>query len=85
MLVTSETTPVFDPKVVNAVAPSAPSEAVHIESALEQLVPVPVVVVHMQPTVHNQLGGSYIMEAQAMQVENVSCHTSISKFRCSNA
>ena len=32
----------------------------------------------MQPSVDNQLGGSYIMETQVMQVENVSCHTSIS-------
>ena len=33
---------------------------------------------------YNQLGGSYIMEAQVTQVENVSCHTSISNFRLSS-
>ena len=34
--------------------------------------------VQMQPSVDNQLEGSYITEAQVMQVENVSGHTSIS-------
>ena len=32
----------------------------------------------MQSSVDNHLGGSYIVKAQVMQVENVSCHTSIS-------
>ena len=32
----------------------------------------------MQLNDDNQFGGSYIMEAQVTQVENVSCNTSIS-------
>ena len=78
MPITSESTPVSDPEVVTVAILPGLSEAEQIELAPEQLVPVPVVEVHMQPNVDNQLGGSYIMEAQVMQVENVSCLTSIS-------
>ena len=49
-----------------------------MELTPEQLVPEPFVEAHMQPSFDNQLGGSYIMEVQVMQVENVSCHTAIS-------
>ena len=77
MLITSESTPVSDLEVVTAAIPPGLSEAEWIKSAPEQLVPVPVAEVHMQPSVDNQLGSSYIMEAQVMQEENVSCHTSI--------
>ena len=34
--------------------------------------------VQTQPSVDNQLGGSYIREAQVTQLENVSCNTSVS-------
>ena len=78
MLITSESTPVSNLGVVTMATTPGPSKAKWIESALEQLVPLPVVEVYMQPSVDNQLGGSYIMEAQVMQVENVSCHTSTS-------
>ena len=78
MPVTTESTPVSNLEVVTVATPPGQSEVEWIESLLEQLVPVQVVEVHMQPSVDNQLGGSYITEAQVMQVENVSCHTSIS-------
>ena len=58
--------------------PPAPSEVEWIESAPKQLVLVADVEVYMQPSVDNQFRGSYIMETQVMQVENVSCQTSIS-------
>ena len=70
---TSESTPVS-----TAVTPPGLSEAEWIESAPEQLVPVPVVEAHLQLSVTNQLGGSYNMEAQVTQVGSDSCHTSIS-------
>ena len=40
----------------------------------EQLVPIPIVEVMRQPSVDNQLGGSYIME---MQLQNDTCQVSI--------
>ena len=78
MPVTLELTPVSDLGVVTATTPTAPHGVEWIESAPEHLVPVPVVEVHMQPSVDNQLRGSYIVETRGMQVEIVSCHTSIS-------
>ena len=58
--------------------PPVPCETEQIESAQEQLVPVPLVDIQMQPSVDNKLGSSYITEAQVTQVENVSCKTSMS-------
>ena len=78
MPVTSESTPVSDPEVVTVATPPGLSEAEWTESAPEQLAPVPVVDIHRQSCVDNQFGGPYIMEAQATQVEYISCHTSIS-------
>ena len=78
MPITSESTPVSNLEVVTVTTPPELSKTEQIELAPEKLVPVPVVEVHMQPSVNNQLEGSYTMEAQVMQVENVSCHTSIS-------
>ena len=78
MLITSESTSVSNLEIVNAATPPGSSEAKEIESALEQLVPVSVVEAHTQPSVNNQLGGSYITEALVRQIENVSCHTSLS-------
>ena len=49
-----------------------------IMSVQEQLVPVPLVEVQIQPTVDNKFGGSYITEAQDIQIENISCNISIS-------
>ena len=45
------------------------------ESMPEQLDPIPIVEVVRQPSVDNQLRGSYIMEAQ---VQNNSCQVSVS-------
>ena len=78
MPITSESTPVSDLQAVTAATPPGLREAEWIESAQDKLVPVPVVKVYTQSSVDNQLGGSYINEAQVTQVENVSCHTSIS-------
>ena len=47
--------------------PQAPSKLEWTESVLEQLVPV--VEVHTQQSFDNHLGGSYIMEAQVIQVK----------------
>ena len=68
MPVTSGSTPVSDPEVVTVVTPPGPSEAEQIVLAPEQLIPVPVVELHVQPSIDNQLGGSYITEAQVTQV-----------------
>ena len=51
-----------------------PSKTEQDESMLEQLDPIPIVEVMRQPSVENQLGGSYIMEGQ---VQNDSCQVSI--------
>ena len=64
MLVTSEPTPVSDLEVVPVATPPGLSKVEQIESAPEQLVPVPVVELHTQPSVHNQLGSSYSTEGQ---------------------
>ena len=76
--ITSESTPVTNLEVITAVKPPVPCKTEQIESAWEQLVPVPLVEVQTQPSVHNKLGSSYITEAQVTQVENVSCNTSTS-------
>ena len=77
-LVTSESTPVSNPEAETATTPLAPSKTEQNESAPEWLVPVPIVEVPTLPSDDNQLGGSYITEMQIMQVQNDSCHTSVS-------
>ena len=71
-------TPVTDLEVIASVTAPVPCETEWIKSAQEQLVPVRLVEVQTQPSVDNKLGGSYIIEAQVTQVENISCNTSIS-------
>ena len=51
-----------DPEVKTATTPAPPRKTEQNELVLEQLVPVPIVEVPIQPSVDNQLGGSYIME-----------------------
>ena len=63
-LVTLESTPTSDPYVGTLMTPPAPSKTEQDETALEQLVPIPIVEIPMQPSVYNQLGGSYIIEMQ---------------------
>ena len=58
MPITLEFNRVTDPEIITAMTPPAPSETEWIESAAEQLVPVPVVEIQTQPSVDNQLGGS---------------------------
>ena len=43
-----------------------------------QSIPVSLVEAQMQPGIDNRLGGSYIMEPQVTQIENISCDNSIS-------
>ena len=78
MPITSVSMPVTNPEVITAMSPPVPCEIEQIKSAWEEVVPVPLVEVEMQPTVDNKMGSSYIMEAQVTHVENVSCNTSIS-------
>ena len=59
--------PVTNPEVINAVTPPVPCETEWIKSVQEQLVPVLLVEVQMQPSVDNKLDGSYIMEVQVTQ------------------
>ena len=72
-LVTLESTPVSHLKVGATMQPT-PSKMEQDESVLEQLDPIPTVEVVRQPSVDNQLGGSYITE---MQVQNDSCQVSV--------
>ena len=74
MPITSLSTPATNPEVITAAIPRVPCQE-QIMPALEQLVPVPFVEAHMQPSVDNKLGGSYITEVQATQVQNVTCNT----------
>ena len=76
--ITLQSTPVSDLEVVTVGIPHGLSEAEWMEFTPGQLVPVLIVDAYMQPSIANQYGGSYIMEAQVMQVENGSCHTSLS-------
>ena len=54
--ITSESTPASNPDAGTAMMPPAPSRMEQNEAALEQVVPVPIVKVPMQPSVDNQLG-----------------------------
>ena len=63
MLITSGLIPVTNLEVLTAMTPPVPCKTEWIESAQEQLVPVPLVEVHTQPSVDNKLGSSYITEA----------------------
>ena len=76
MLITSGSTSATNPEVIIAIIPPVPCKE-QIEPGQEQLVPF--MEAHMLPSVDNKLGGSYIMEAQNIQVENISCDTSTSK------
>ena len=77
MMITSGSTPATDLVVITATIPQVPCEE-QIKLVQEQLVPVPSVEAHTQTNVDNKLGGSFIMEAQVTQVENVSCNISTS-------
>ena len=63
MPITSGSTATTDPEVITAAMPPVSCKE-QIKPAQEQLVPVPFMEPHMQPSVDNKLGGSYIMEAQ---------------------
>ena len=77
MPIISGSTPATNPEVITSAIPLVPCKE-QIKPAPEQLDPVPFLEAHMQPSIDNKLGGSYIMEAQATQLENVSCNTSTS-------
>ena len=76
-LITLGLTPVMDLEVITAAIPPVPCEE-WIKPAQEQLVPLSLVEASIQPSVDNKFGGSYITEAQVMQVQNISCDISIS-------
>ena len=72
--VTSESTPTSHLNIEATSMQPTPGKMEQDESTLEQLDPIPLVEVMGQPSVDNQLGGSYIMETQ---VQNDSCQISI--------